>query len=66
MKSRGMYGSLFWGGLVIFLGISIILGSVAKIKVPFFEISLAAIFIYIGVSMILGNCCSKDKKKKGE
>lgn len=58
-----IFSGLFWGILVILIGISIILNSVFHLNIPIFKIFFALFFIYLGISMITGtNTGHKDEK----
>jgi predicted membrane protein len=50
-----IFSSLFWGVLIILIGVSIILNSVFNINIPVFKIFFAICFIYIGISIIVGS-----------
>jgi predicted membrane protein len=48
-------GSIFWGVLLVLLGISVLLNTAFGIHIPFFSLLIAFIFIYFGVRMLLGH-----------
>lgn len=50
-----LFTKIFWGGLIILFGISIIVNSVFKINFPFFKIFIALIIIYVGFKMLFGS-----------
>jgi predicted membrane protein len=49
-----MFSKIFWGFVVIVLGISIILNAVFKVHFPFFKTILALFLIYVGVKILFG------------
>jgi predicted membrane protein len=49
-----IFSGLFWGIILILLGISVIINIVFHIHVPFFRIILAVILIYAGVRVLTG------------
>jgi hypothetical protein len=59
-----LFSGIFWGAILILLGISVIINIVFHIHVPFFRIILALILIYAGVRVLIGGnwgfgrCCS--------
>ena len=46
---------VFWGGVIILLGLSIILNAVFRINFPFLKVLFSLIIIYIGFSLLLGS-----------
>lgn len=48
-------GALFWGLLLIILGLSMVLRIVFNIDFPVFKVLVAFIFIYIGLRMLFGS-----------
>ena len=50
-----LFSRLFWGSIVILIGLSIILNSFFKINIPFFKIIVSILFIYLGLKMLLGS-----------
>lgn len=55
-----IFSGLFWGIIIVIIGISIILNSIFNINIPIFKIILALFFIYLGVSMITQESITKD------
>ena len=53
----------FWGSLLILWGLSLIMGTVFHIHIPFFRIAFALIVIWIGVRMLTGgsSLCRTDR-----
>lgn len=50
---------IFWGILLVLIGISIIVKYVFNIHFPIFKTLIAFFFIYLGLKMLFGNfCCS--------
>jgi len=54
MKMGFLFSGVFWGVVVIIIGISIIFKTVFKIDIPVFRIIIALIFIYAGIKIITG------------
>lgn len=50
-----IYSKLFWGGLVVLFGISIIVNAVFKINFPFFKVFVALIIIFFGFKLLFGS-----------
>ncbi|MEQ8323302.1 MAG: LiaF-related protein [Vicingaceae bacterium] len=46
---------IFWGGLIILIGLSIILNAVFKINFPFFKVFIALVIIYFGFRLLFGS-----------
>jgi len=49
-----LFGSLFWGVLLILFGLSMILKGFFKIDIPVFRIVFAVIIIYWGLKLLFG------------
>ncbi|MCK4339399.1 MAG: hypothetical protein KAW87_05370 [Candidatus Cloacimonetes bacterium] len=49
-----IFSSFFWGFIIILLGLSIIFRAIFHIRIPFFSIVFALIFIYIGLRILFG------------
>jgi len=49
-----LFSWLFWGAVVILIGLSIILTGVLDVKIPLFRIVVALVLIYLGVSLLIG------------
>ena len=56
-----VFSKLFWGAIIIVLGLSIIIGSVFKINIPFFRILFSLFLIYLGVRMLVGSFKSSNQ-----
>lgn len=50
-----LFTKIFWGGLIILFGISIIINSVFKINFPFFKVFIALIIIFFGFRLLFGS-----------
>lgn len=50
-----MDSKLFWGVVIIFIGVSLIVNYLFKIDLPIFKILFALLIIYIGVKILLGS-----------
>ena len=48
-----MFTKMFWGILIMLLGLYVILNSVFKIQFPLFKVLLACFFIFIGFRMLI-------------
>ncbi len=53
MRGGFLFSEIFWGLLLIVLGVSAVLRSF-NINIPFFRVVLAFVLIYLGISMLLG------------
>jgi hypothetical protein len=49
-----LFSGLFWGVVLILLGISVIINIFFKVHIPFFRIIIALFFVYIGLTILLG------------
>lgn len=63
MRTCFIFSGVFWGAILILLGISIILKSLLNINIPFFQLLIAFFFIYLGVSILAGGVCWKRSPK---
>jgi hypothetical protein len=54
MRLGCLFGGLFWGVLLIIMGILLFLNIVLRINIPIFQILVALFFVYIGLRIILG------------
>lgn len=52
---------MFWGVLLILLGISMILKVLFNITIPIFRIAFALLLIYLGVKILLGHSIERRK-----
>lgn len=50
-----MGGALFWGLLVVIIGVVIILNGVFRINIPIFKLLIGFFFIYLGLRIIFGS-----------
>jgi predicted membrane protein len=53
----------FWGSLLILWGLSLIMGTVFHVHIPFFRIAFALIVIWIGIRLLTGgsSICRTDR-----
>jgi predicted membrane protein len=58
-----MGGNLFWGSLLIIIGITIIIKIIFHIDIPIFRIIFAFVFIFIGIRILTGSFKSKSFHK---
>lgn len=47
-----LFSKVFWGIVVVLVGISIIAQAIFKINIPIFKVGLALILIYFGIKML--------------
>lgn len=53
MKMGFLSSGVFWGGLIVLIGLSIIL-HVVGIRFPLFRVIIGLLFVYLGVSIMVG------------
>lgn len=61
-----MGSSIFWGVLLIIIGLCLVIKVVFNIDFPVFKVIIAFIFIYIGLKIILGHNFRPFHEKKTE
>jgi len=49
-----IFSGVFWGVIIILIGLSIILNVVFGIRVPFFRIAFALFLIWLGITLLTG------------
>lgn len=49
-----IFSSFFWGFIIVLFGLSILIKAIFHIRIPFFSIVFAFIFIYIGLRILFG------------
>jgi hypothetical protein len=54
-----LFSGIFWGIIVVLLGLTIILNVVTGVKIPFFRIFFGLLLIYWGISMLAGSRFSR-------
>jgi len=59
MKTDFFFGSVFWGSVLIFVGLSIILKMIFNINIPFFRLIFALVLIYFGIHILIGGSIFK-------
>ncbi len=52
-----IFNGTFWGIVLIILGILLIVKYIFNVQFPVFRILIAVLFIYLGIRILLGNCC---------
>lgn len=57
-----MCGSLFWGFLLILIGVVIIINILLGLNIPIFKIFFAALFIYFGITLLMPDKCKSWRK----
>lgn len=62
MKMCFLSSGLFWGAVLILLGLSVILKAIFHIHIPVFRIVFALVLIYFGLRILIGGfgCRMKD------
>jgi len=50
-----MDSKLFWGLLIVLIGVSIIINHVFKVDFPLFKVIIALIIIYVGIRILIGS-----------
>lgn len=48
-----MIHPIFWAAFFVLFGLSIALGALFNVTIPFFKLAIAALFVYIGVSILM-------------
>ena len=61
-----MGSTLFWGLLLVVIGLSLIFKIVFNIDFPLLKIIIAFAFIFLGIKMLFGSFGSSDRLKEGE
>ncbi|MCX7756862.1 MAG: hypothetical protein N2166_00870 [candidate division WOR-3 bacterium] len=56
--------ALFWGTIIIIIGILIILNATLGIKLPIFRIFLGVLFLYLGLKIIVGTSAGRSYCRK--
>ena len=54
MKMCFLFSGLFWGSVLILLGISVIIRVIFHVHLPVFRIVFALVLIYLGIRMLAG------------
>ena len=49
-----MSGAIFWGSILLIIGLAMIINVIFKIDLPVVRIALAAVLIFIGIKILLG------------
>jgi len=49
-----LFSGVFWGIVIVLLGLSIILNVVAGVKIPFFRVFFGLLLIYWGINLLVG------------
>lgn len=50
-----MSAGVFWGGVLIFIGIALIIRFVFNVDFPIFKVLIAGFFIYLGIRILFGS-----------
>ena len=59
-----IFSGVFWGAIIVIIGLSIILNVVFGVRIPLFRIVFALFLIWLGITLLTGGSFwSKDKNK---
>jgi len=58
--------ALFWGLILVIIGLSMVFKVVFNVDFPLFKIIFAFILIFLGIRILFGNIHSKDKNRDGD
>ena len=58
-----LFSGIFWGGIIVILGVTVMLNYAFGIRLPIFRILLALFFFYIGISLLSGINLSRTRTK---
>lgn len=64
MKMGFIYSGVFWGVIIVLIGLSILLNVVFGIRVPFFRIAFALFLIWLGITLLTGRTFWSREKNK--
>jgi predicted membrane protein len=54
MRFGCFFGGIFWGVLLVLLGIALLLNIAFSIRLPIFDILIGLFFVYLGVRVLIG------------
>jgi hypothetical protein len=54
MKMGLLFSGIFWGAMLVILGITVMLNFAFGIRLPIFRVLLALFFFYLGISLLSG------------
>lgn len=57
-----LWSGVFWGVVLVLIGISVIINVVFHVHIPVFRIIIALILIYMGIKVLLGNTWCRGEK----
>ncbi|MDH5683257.1 MAG: hypothetical protein OEZ20_02195 [candidate division WOR-3 bacterium] len=64
MKMGFIFSGIFWGVIIVIIGLSIILNVIFGIRIPIFRIIIALFLIWLGITLLTGGSFwSKNKNK---
>ena len=66
MKMGFLFSGLFWGIVIILIGVSIIVRVAFNIEIPVFRIVMGLVLIYFGLSVLTGRGGCTTKQGKGD
>ncbi|MEO0107806.1 MAG: LiaF domain-containing protein [candidate division WOR-3 bacterium] len=58
MRRWGLFGGMFWGTVLMILGLTLLLNTVLGISIPVFPILFGLLLCYIGIRLLVGWRCS--------
>jgi len=64
MKMGFIFSGIFWGVIIVLIGLSILLNVVFGIRVPFFRIAFALFLIWLGITLLTGRTYWSREKNK--
>ena len=66
MKMGFLFSGIFWGVILILLGLAMIIKVVFNVSLPIFRIVFAIIFVYIGFKILVGGFGGGIKTEKND
>lgn len=64
MKMGFIFSGIFWGVIIVLIGLSILLNVVFGIRFPFFRIAFALFLIWLGITLLTGRSTWTREKNK--
>ena len=55
MRPGRSFGGLFWGAVLVILGIVLLLNVALHISIPIFQVLFALLFVYLGLRILFGH-----------
>jgi hypothetical protein len=60
-----LFSGIFWGAMLVILGITVMLNVAFGIRLPIFRVLLALFFFYLGISLLSGITLTRTRGKDG-